>query len=173
MTGKKTKGKPTIALHESSEAWRLLGSLELIDVATKVQMGKMVCDLLPKRKYEKVRNPMIWALGRIGQRQPLYGPLNQVVPTADAQEWLDFLMRMDAHESSHLAIMQLARRTDDRYRDLDDLERTRVAEWMTEHDASSNLIELVRRGGDLGEAERDKVFGEALPKGLRIRTSGA
>ena len=52
----------------------------------KVELGNMIVDLLPKRKFEKVRSPMVWALGRIGQRVPLYGPLNTVVPTAGCRE---------------------------------------------------------------------------------------
>lgn len=171
-SSKGARNAPPIALHESSEAWRLLGSLELLDVATKVQIADMTADLFQKRKYEKVRNPMVWALGRIGQRQPLYGPLNQVVPKQDAQKWCELLMEADLFESSHLAVMQLARLTEDRYRDLDDSFRKRVADWMQETNASANLVELVANGGKLADEERDKVFGEALPRGLRLRESG-
>ncbi len=52
-------------MHEASEAWRLLGSLELLDVPMKIQIGNMIVDLVGKRKYEKVRDPMIWSLGRL------------------------------------------------------------------------------------------------------------
>ena len=169
MTGKKARGNPTIPLHESSEAWRLLGSLELLDVPVKVQLGDMIADLIGKRKYEKVRNPMVWALGRLGQREPLYGPLNNVVPSSDAERWCNALLELDVFESSHLAGMQMARRTGDRYRDLDDKVRTQIADWLTETSAPSNLVALVTEGGKLAEEEQDQVFGEALPKGLRIR----
>ena len=171
MKGKKAKGKPSVVLHESSEAWRLLGSLEHLSVNTKVQVGEMLADLFRKRKYEKVRNPMIWAMGRLGQRQPLYGPLNHVVPSADAERWCELLVGTEVHESSHVAAMQLARRTEDRYRDMDEKVRERVVQWMTETNAPSHLIELVESGGQLADEERDKVFGEALPRGLRIRAS--
>ena len=169
MKGKKAKGTPTFALHESSEAWRLLGSLEHLSVATKTQIGDMTADLIRKRKYEKVRNPMVWALGRLGQRQPLYGPLNNVVPAGDAERWCELLIDTQVYESTQVAVMQLARRTDDRYRDIDDTKREQVVEWMVEHNATSHLIELVQSGGRLADEERDKVFGEALPKGLRLR----
>jgi len=169
MTGKKSKGTPSVALDESSEAWRLLGSLELLDVKSKVQMGTMLLDLLPKRRYEKVRNPMIWALGRLGQRQPQYGPLNHVVPQSEAEKWCETIMEADVQEPTPLALMQLSRRTEDRYRDLSDECRAQVADWLEKHAASAHLIELVQSGGTLAEEERDKVFGEALPKGLRLR----
>ncbi len=60
MTGKRPRGTPTFPLHESFEAWRLLGSLEWLDVTVKVQLGDMMVDLLSKRKFEKVRGPMVW-----------------------------------------------------------------------------------------------------------------
>ena len=119
MTSKNARGVPAVAMHESSEAWRLLGSLELLDVPVKVEIGNMIVDLIEKRKYEKVRNPMIWSLGRLGQRQPLHGPLNTVVPQIEAGNWCDALLKLKVRESSHLALMQLARHTGDRYRDLD------------------------------------------------------
>ena len=169
MTGKNVRGNPAFPLHESNEAWRLLGSLELLNVPVKVQIGNMIVDLMTKRKYEKVRSPMIWSLGRLGQRQPLYGPLNTVVPETVAEDWCRALLELPVHESSPLALMQLARNTGDRYRDLDDRIRDRVAVWLSETSAAAHLIELVSQGGTLADEEQDQIFGEALPKGLRIR----
>ena len=168
-SGRKARGNPSVQLHESSEAWRLLGSLELLDVPTKVQTGDMIVDLFRKRKYEKVRNPMIWALGRLGQRQPMYGPLNLVIPTEKAESWCELLTTTEKFESSQMAVMQLARKTDDRYHDLSEAVRDQVTGWLEETKASEHLVQLVRTGGKLADEERDEVFGEALPKGLKIR----
>ncbi len=169
MTGKRPRGTPTFPLHESYEAWRLLGSLEWLDVPVKVQLGDMIVDLLPKRKFEKVRGPMVWALGRLGQRQPLYGPLNTVVPIAAAVPWCEAILRLEVGVvESPLAMMQLCRRTHDRYRDPDEPLRERVANWLHEAEAPPHLLQLVREGGTLASEERDQVFGETLPKGLRI-----
>lgn len=166
--GKKSQGAVGAQMAESSEAWRLLGSLELLDVPIKIQIGNMIVDLFEKRKYEKVREPMIWALGRLGQRQPFYGPLNTVVPAEVAGIWCSELLGSGSPVLS-LALMQLARNTGDRYRDLDAMLRDRVAAWLSENQAAPHLIELVTQGGALAEEERNQVFGEALPKGLRIR----
>ena len=38
---------------------------------------------------------MLWAIGRLGARVPLYGPLNTVVPAETAADWLT---RADAAE---------------------------------------------------------------------------
>jgi hypothetical protein len=167
-TGK--RGNPALPMHQSSEAWRLLGSLELLDLPAKIELGKWLCDLLPKRKYEKVRRPMIWALGRLGQRVPLHGPLNTVVPAEVAATWLEALLPWDETDSL-LAVMQLARRTGDRYRDLDAVLRAEVVRWFSNRGAAAHLVELVRDGGRLASDEQDRVFGEALPKGLSLGSS--
>ena len=64
--------------------------------------------------------------------------------------------------------MQLARRTEDRYRDIDESLRSDVTQWLVDHEASAHLRELVQTGGDLASDEQDQVFGESLPKGLRL-----
>ena len=45
----------------------------------------MVADLAPREKIAAVMNAAVWALGRIGARVPLYGPLNTVVPAEVAE----------------------------------------------------------------------------------------
>ena len=173
-TGKR-KGTPGIPLHESSEAWRLLGSLELLGVPTKTTLAEMIVDLLPKRKYDKVRGPMVWALGRIGQRVPVYGPLNTVVPVQKAAGWARALIddpRLAAEvplSTLQLIVMQLCRRTDDRYRDVDDQLRVSAVAWLRDSDAADHLVNLVRESGQLDAEEQNQVFGEALPKGLSLR----
>jgi molecular chaperone DnaK (HSP70) len=171
MVGKRSRGRPAIAIHEASEAWRLIGAMELLGVPVKVELGNMIVDLLPKRKFEKVRNPMVWALGRLGQRVPLYGPLNTVVPTKDSATWLESLLQVEGSDSqAQLAVMELARRTHDRHRDLPETLRAGVTAWLQQCDAPLHLVELVRDGGSLANEEQDQVFGEALPKGLRLRS---
>ena len=171
----KRKGTPAVALHESSEAWRLLGSLELLAVPTKAKLGGMIVDLLPKRKFDKVRSPMVWALGRIGQRVPVYGPLNTVVPVQDVATWIDAMINnprtgADVQLSTiQSTLMQLARRTNDRYRDVDETLRKEVVNWLSESDASDHLVELVNVGGELDTGQQAQVFGESLPKGLSLR----
>jgi hypothetical protein len=64
--------------------------------------------------------------------------------------------------------MQLARRTDDRYRDLPDSLREAALEWLIPQSAPAHFLELVRVGGTLDVEEEGLIFGEALPKGLRL-----
>ncbi len=156
--------------HEAAEVWRLLGSLELLPAGVKIELGSMLLDLLPKKRLEPVRPALTWALGRIGARQPVYGPLNTVTPVETAAEWAGRLMDLAAGDQpmEHLALMELARKTDDRYRDLPEKLRGKVLEWLVSNRAQDHFIQLVRSGGRLDREVQGLVFGEALPKGLRI-----
>ncbi len=156
--------------HEGAEVWRLLGSLELLTGTTKIELGNMLLDLLPKRKLETVRPAMAWALGRLGARLPLYGPLNTVVPVESAADWVQRLMDFGSNDAMVLlAVMQIARKTDDRYRDLPEKLRTKVVDWLLGREAPRHFVELVECVGQLDTEEQGLVFGEALPKGLRMQ----
>ncbi|MFV2070104.1 MAG: molecular chaperone DnaK, partial [Pirellulales bacterium] len=168
-TGRGRGGDTVLLPQESAEVWRLLGSLELLDVGSKIELGKMMLDLLPKKKMRPVRSAMVWAVGRLAARVPLHGPLNTVLAADVAAEWVERLIELDSPSAiDFLAAMQLTRRTDDRYRDLSDEVRGKVLDWLTLYDASAHLMELVRQGGTLDHEEQVSVFGEALPKGLRV-----
>ncbi|MGC4001763.1 MAG: hypothetical protein QM811_00820 [Pirellulales bacterium] len=65
VTGKGS-GDLSFAAQESVEVWRLLGSLELLPPATKLELGRMVLDLLPKKKLQALRSSLLWTLGRVG-----------------------------------------------------------------------------------------------------------
>ncbi len=154
--------------HEAAEIWRLLGSLELLPADVKIELGGILVDLIPRRKMEPVRPAAVWALGRLGARVPVSGPLNSVVPAETVSAWLDALMDWNDDPATLLAAMQMARRTDDRYRDISDKLRRRLADWLERRAAPRHFLQLVRQGGQLDRQEQGLVFGEALPKGLRI-----
>jgi len=168
-TGKRGGAEVTFSAEETAEVWRLLGSLERLSVGLKVELGEMLLDLLPKRKMEPVRPAMAWSLGRIGARQPACGPLNTVVPADTAAAWMKKLIELYGDDpNTQLAVMQLARRTDDRYRDLPEKARRRAEDFLIGRGARPHFIELVRHAGRLDRDEQGLVFGESLPKGLRI-----
>lgn len=167
--GKASSTAAAIDPAQSPEVWRLLGSLELLSVPVKVELGTTIVALLPKRKLESVRSAMLWTLGRLGQRVPVYGPLNTLVPPSRAAKWLTAVMELDGDEPiAPLVAMQLARATGDRHRDLEASQRERAAEWLESHSAAEHLVQLVRAGGTLDAEERGQVFGESLPSGLRL-----
>lgn len=168
-TGKGRSGDFTFSPGDWAELWRLLGSLELLPSAWKAELGRIALDLMPKKRWEPLRPALWWALGRLGARQPVYGPLNTVVPPETAQAWLGQILNFGGDlPEAVLAAMLIARRTDDRFRDIAAAARDSVALWLADHRAPEHFVELVRDGGRLQAAEEEQVFGEALPKGLRL-----
>ena len=107
---------------------------------------------------------------RAGARAPIYGPLNTVVSIDVAEGWLRQLL--ECHQdatAAPLAIMQLARQTGDRFRDVSDTPRAAAAKWLTDVQAPAHLIQLVREGGNLEEEEQGQILGDTQPTGLRIQ----
>jgi hypothetical protein len=96
----------------------------------------------------------------------MYGPLNTVVPTAEAERWIERLLDME--QSAAFSLLQLARLTGDRYRDIGAAMRERVLGWLDRHVAPEHYRQLVAEGGELEEDEAGLMFGESLPPGLRL-----
>lgn len=162
-------GSDGLGTHELAEIWRLLASLELLSGSAKLELGDLLAARLGKEKAPAVAEAQVWALGRLGARVPLYGPLNVVVPVEAAETWLARLMSArDAGPLHLLAVMQLARRTHDRYRDIAEPLRRDVLDWLAVHSARAHFQELVRDGGRLAADEAGLIFGEGLPRGLRL-----
>jgi molecular chaperone DnaK (HSP70) len=168
----KSAGKPRsdgVGPHELSEQCRLLGSLEWLSPALKQQLGQLMLEIAESQKHVAVRSAALWALGRIGARRPVYGPLNTVLSPETIVPWLTRAMYLEGTDPMEsFAVMQLARKTDDRYRDLDDSTRAAVLKWMDRAQAPRHFRRLVREAGTLEVEEQGLVFGEALPQGLRI-----
>ena len=163
--------------HETAEAWRLLGALEWLEPSSKIALGERILAAMAEHGPRLWNRAGIWALGRIGQRVPQYGPLNTLVPVDTVEGWLDTLLGRDEGGSGttadaaaiSFAVVQLARRTDDRYRDLGEAARARVADWLAGRGAPPHYRELVISGGDLDAEEQEVAFGESLPAGFRLR----
>jgi hypothetical protein len=170
--GKQTAGG--LRPEESTEVWRLLGSLELLPVPQKQELGELIFSIAEKPKMLRALNPMIWAIGRLAQRRPLYGPLNAVLPAEVAEKWIEILMKRsrfgDPEQDSlrNLAIVQMARRTNDRYRDISEPVRSQVVDWLRKNQGPASSISLVLEGGKMDAEELGQVFGESLPAGLRL-----
>jgi hypothetical protein len=161
---------PTFSPHESLEVLRLLGALELLAGDVKIELGRMLLELLPKKKLEPFRSAILWAIGRLAAREPAYGPLNTVVPADEAAEWIERLLKLGTNENiTQFAVVNLARRTNDRFRDIEEQLRHRVLDWLDANRAGQHQRLLVSEGGQLDTDEQGHVFGESLPKGLRLR----
>lgn len=165
LSGKGAKPEP----HEASELWRMAGSLEWLSADTKRTLCQSALTAIATKRSEPYRDALLWAIGRLASRRPIYGPLNTVVAPQDAGEILEALLRSESHLASRqLAVMQIAHRTEDRYRDLDDAVRRAAADWLMRSGAPEHYQQLVTEGGAIGGDEEAAVFGDSLPLGIRL-----
>lgn len=151
----------------SHDLLELAASLERVPGERRVALGEWLIE----RTYRD-RDPRLWsALGRIGARVPGYASAHHVVPARHAESWLDHLLRERWHEvpTAAATAAQLARRTDDRARDVADAVREEVIRRLEAVGADADLIGCVREFVPVVEAERAAWFGEELPVGLRLK----
>jgi hypothetical protein len=159
-----------------AELLRLLGSLERLRSADKSAVAEACLQALEKKKMEPLRPALLWTIGRLGCRVPVYASLQQTVSIERAMAWIDALLAIDApwvgKESSAycLALMLLARKTGDRYRDVSEKVRGRVVERMNGLGAPAMHLDLVERGGRLDDEQTAQVVGDSLPLGFALRT---
>jgi len=154
---------------EAAEMWRTLANLERIDRESKAALGDELARRLETKKG--LAEPLyFWALGRIGTRAPLYGPLNTVVPAQRAARWLDQLLAAEWPEPDKAAfpMAQLGRRTGDRSRDLDDDLRGRLVERLKGIEGGERTAMLVEKVVELEAREERVLLGDSLPAGLRL-----
>jgi hypothetical protein len=135
----------------------------------KHELGDLLIEILLKPRFSALKSAALWALARVGARQPAYGPLNVVVSPDQAARWLHALVKQELTDGlSSLVLMQLARKTGDRYRDIDEGTRAKVLKSMERSSASNHYRELIANVTSLDKEEQTLIFGDSLPKGLRI-----
>ncbi|MDR5802206.1 Hsp70 family protein [Caballeronia sp. LZ001] len=146
---------------------RLAASLERVPVARKIETGEWLLTRL-KKPSENVQS--WWAVGRIGARQPFYGSAHGVVPPETATAWLGAILALDWKkvDPAAFAAVQIARMTGDRSRDLPDDIRAAVVQRLETMGAAEAWIAMVREVVTLDRADEGRVFGEALPAGLKL-----
>jgi len=158
------------------ELLRLIGSLEWLTLDEKVTVSEQAFQSLSRKKLELLHGPLLWTIGRIGSRVPIYATLQQVVSSTRIQNLLERMLGMDeAFASRHLAMyslcmMQLSRRTGDRYRDIPGSLRNRVVQHLQKLGSPALHVELVAEGGKLDEENAESIVGEVLPLGFRLGT---
>lgn len=156
---------------------RLGAALERIPPDYKAEIG----DWLLKRLHKSLAKPRagasagsdglhLWALGRIGARQPFYGSPHDVVLPDTAARWAETLLALDwkKWEPAAFAATHLARVTDDRARDLDPELRERIAGRLTAIRPPAVWMDMVRQRVELDEATERRMLGESLPPGLKL-----
>jgi len=160
------KAAKSFTIQEEIEVWMMLANFERLPADTKVQLGNM---LLGKIARSKPKPQEFWALARFGSRIPFYGPLDQVIPSSQAVQWIESLLSMNLPATEPLArsFIQLARLTGDRERDVPREKREDLLGWLKQLPQGDRLAEALTRPETLLQSQdRDWVFGESLPAGL-------
>lgn len=166
---RRAKGGGGVAPQELIELLRLLGSLELLPKSEKNQLGDWLIELLSVKKWSPCCSAALWALGRLGARVPVYGPLNCVVDAEHVSQWLRQLCDVKSKDPNlALALTMCGRRVNDRYRDISETLRVQVLSRLEALDAPEIYKELVRDGGAMAEEMATQIVGESLPLGLVI-----
>ncbi len=166
----KKAGRSKPESHELAEMWRCVASLERVTAEVKESLGDA---LLKEPAHVSFAPHVLWSLGRLGARVPLYGPANTVVAKETAERWARALLGRSfapGRETGDaiFALVQLARVADDRARDLDDALRQDVLRRLTELGADELITRPVREYHELEKSQQMQALGDSLPIGLRL-----
>jgi hypothetical protein len=93
-----------------------------------------------------------------------------VLPPEEVSEWIERLLAVDwpSPQPIAAALTQLARRTGDRVRDLDDAVMDRVIDRLAMHATDENELRPLKEAIHYSRSEKQVIFGEDLPEGLAL-----
>jgi hypothetical protein len=154
---------------EEREVWMAAASFERLPVPAKVDLGRAQLERVASARPAPTD---YWTLGRLGARVPFYGPLDRVVPAAEAGAWLQRLLDAGTPpgDAAAQAMVQMARRTGDRERDLSEEDRNRLDAWLSGLANAERYRERLHRPEQADSIqEQEGVFGEALPPGFVLQ----
>ena len=160
----------TLVNGSDDDMLRLGASLERIPGAYKAEVGAWLIKRLQKADSEAADTNTLWALARVGARQPFHGSAHEVVDSASVAGWLTMLLALDwkKTEPAAFAATHLARMTGDRSRDIADDLRATVLARLKAVGAPPLWQAMVSEVTQLDEAVTRRMLGEALPPGLKL-----
>jgi len=163
---KRRKDAQPPSAKELVQMWMLAASLERVGVRAKRDLGEAILETV---ETGKAPPHGLWCLGRLGARAPVYGGLEAVIPTDRVEAWLERLLALPGKKREHhaLALTLLARRTDDRSRDIDEALRGKVLKRLERDKAQASWKRMVAETV-VDEPIDRRMLGESLPPGLRL-----
>ena len=164
----KKGAKTRISPQERIEIWMALANMERLMVKDKVKWGRL---LLSEMTPKKSKPQHFWALSRLGARELLYGPVDRVIPIDEVSSWIETLLAWNWRNPKPVgaALIQMARKTGDRMRDIAPTLTDRIIEQLASYDKSAFQIRLLHEVVPLAQNEESAIFGESLPTGLVLR----
>lgn len=151
-----------------SEKIRVLGALELLDIATKTKLGTAILERVISRIACEAD---FWALGRIGARHLLYGSAVNVIPKQLCEQWiLSLLDKCEVNDQLSNVISQLIRKTDESGLNISQSVIDRVLIKFQDHAQRDYLQTIAKTVSKLSQEEQELSFGDQLPLGLSFET---
>ena len=169
LPSKKRAGLKKLSDAELHELWMLAASLEQLSLDRKIELGN---ELMRTKKtwLGKSTTHYYWALSRLGARVPFHGPVEKTVSREVAEQWIRELLDMhwEHPKDTVYALTQLARKTGDRVRDIDEELARRIVERFSAYDWAERSSRRISNVLPLEWEEEKEIFGESLPAGLSI-----
>ncbi|MFH2067815.1 MAG: Hsp70 family protein [Pseudomonadota bacterium] len=148
-----------------TEIWMTVANMEKLLVNDKIKLGRqLVSELTPKTASAQ----LFWALSRIGARVLLYSSSDRVIPPGEIQSWIEEILMKNWQNPGPVgtALIQLARKTGDRARDLESGMLDQILMWLSEYELLPSRIKLLQEVVPIEKKEQREMFGESLPTGL-------
>ncbi|MEM1281938.1 MAG: Hsp70 family protein [Chlamydiota bacterium] len=146
------------------EKIRTLASLERVEFKAKRTLGKALIEAIIKAKGGS--SDEIWAVGRIGAREPLYVSQANVLPVEDVSPWIQSLLPHSKGEKRALALAMLARKTPHNELNV----KKEIREQVKNLTESTHLHKMIDGHETLTAQEKNSVLGDHLPPGIILRT---
>ncbi|WP_347365196.1 Hsp70 family protein [Vibrio vulnificus] len=149
---------------------RLAASLEHLEVEDKVLLTSwFLSKALNQNQFEQAH---WWAIGRLASRTPLYASRHRVIPREQAEQWLPKLLDQNWQKEPMIAFaaVMICRKTGDRLFEISEDFRQQVLTKLKQSRVPEAWVSLVEEINELSESESKRVFGDALPSGLRLVT---
>ncbi|MBL4846058.1 MAG: Hsp70 family protein [Planctomycetes bacterium] len=151
-----------------AEYWRLGASLEHLTPKKKKTLGDLMIGQLEKGKAPPRWGP--WALGRLGGRIPLHGPIDRLVSAKVSGEWLERLLKCDIKgREAIFASVQLARLTDDRTRNVSDAQREKAKAYLKARKAEDHTLRPLEEVVSAEVRTQQEFYGDSVPMGLSLK----
>ncbi len=153
--------------HQYEDMVKLAASLEHLPFQQKLQLIESLFSRLQKNQHAQAH---WWAIGRIATRSPFYGSQHNLLTGEHIAYCLPELMAYDWRKEPSIAFaaVMMTRMTGDRKFDLNETDRVNVIQKLKNSRAPQSWIDMVSTVKVLTESETKRVFGDALPNGLRL-----
>ncbi|MEM1271426.1 MAG: hypothetical protein AAGI08_15385, partial [Bacteroidota bacterium] len=142
---------------------RALARFERLPVDVKLAVGR---ELIGRIKKGRPKETELWALGHVGARIPLYGPMDTIVPAAEAETWVQVFLSSYPPKTNDAgyALVRLSRFTGDRSRDLSPATRDAVHRWLRKVPDANRLRDLLAKPSlPFTADERTYFLGDSVP----------